>query len=972
MGDNPGCTRRDFLRGAITLASVGFYASAADARGGAPVPSMPSREIIYPDDAFSRPAIDRLPVFATLSGCSIAGGVVDRAARFAENKLSLAGTRTLWRFSSRDAASTALIIDERIRRSPESASFHIKNASAEPVTVSLGVNELAWLPVRENLAVNWTLGQGQTVAAGERKELTFRFSEASPTSQTDRKAPRYPLFGIVITASGIKTGVPYEIVLSDLVVRYPDAAGISVTRLECDSPLKAGRDAAFGLAVAGSAENRVIDLEVRREAHVMWRIRLSSAETTALGEGPLEIRRRVPWYLAAGRYSAGIVVDGYRAPGPECSVEVANVARPPLPMAERRLYNGRPTFFLDGKPRAWQGYASYDYQPGSVADFGANGATVFCVTACAGKHVHNVCDATIVAPDRHDYGGLDERVSFSLQANPNALIFLRVSLALPRFWSDQHQSELARVRTDQGDLIWEETGTPAPSLASELWRRDQAEALRDLVRHCKSQPWAGRLAGFLLTCEVTEEWFAWGCNDGLYSDYSHPNQSRFAKWMADQGLPTAQIPPPGVRKCAGSDVYPDTTDGRLAASYNQYASELTVDTIGFFAEVVKRETENSSLVGAFYGYVIQLSGEPRQVLAGHSALRKVLDDPSIDFICGIPLLDFRDLTNGYNPYTSATDSILAAGKLLCNENDMFSWLHPILWHTEFDPADPRAAAISMHRRECANDAVHGVVSQKFSLMASWHHDAALQADFALQAKVNARALNYDRTPAEEIAFVVDESTLDWTPPEAKLPGVAHKQLLRNLGRTGAPVGVWLLSDLDRLPERVKLVVIPHAVAPKPDDITKLRPLIQRGGRTLLICGPVGLVDRASGRWDPGAPADILGLPISVTEGRTTGEAARDLRNGGRLIWRGTADLSTDQLRQMIERAGVHCYAPKGCFVHASFELVAITSPAGAEVVVHWPSKCSTIDLFDGWRGSGTSIKCPFAAGQTRLFAVKPI
>ena len=48
------------------------------------------------------------------------------------------------------------------------------------------------------------------------------------------------------------------------------------------------------------------------------------------------------------------------------------------------------------------------------------------------------------------------------------------------------------------------------------------------------------------------------------------------------------------------------------------------------------------------------------------------------------------------------------------------------------PPIPRAAAISMHRRECANDAVHGVVSQKFSLMASWHSDAKLHADFARQ------------------------------------------------------------------------------------------------------------------------------------------------------------------------------------------------------------------------------------------------
>ena len=34
--------------------------------------------------------------------------------------------------------------------------------------------------------------------------------------------------------------------------------------------------------------------------------------------------------------------------------------------------------------------------------------------------------------------------------------------------------------------------------------------------------------------------------------------------------------------------------------------------------------------------------------------------------------------------------------------------------------------------------------------------------------------------------------------------------LRELGRTDAPVGVWLLSDADRLPDRIKPVVVEAA------------------------------------------------------------------------------------------------------------------------------------------------------------------
>jgi len=166
-----------------------------------------------------------------------------------------------------------------------------------------------------------------------------------------------------------------------------------------------------------------------------------------------------------------------------------------------------------------------------------------------------------------------------------------------------------------------------------------------------------------------------------------------------------------------------------------------------------------------------------------------------------------------------------------------------------------------------------------------------------------------------------------------------------------------------------------------------------------------LVDRKFGKWRPDAPGEILGLPIRVDnrplpgkmalgadkspvesigslrpraglegegilryEDGTTAGAERELAGGGRLIWCGAPPLSTDLLRRWVERAAVHCYAPAGCFAHASRELVSITSSVAGEGELHWPEKCGVEDLFDGWRASGTETPCPFAAGQTRLFA----
>ena len=81
-------------------------------------------------------------------------------------------------------------------------------------------------------------------------------------------------------------------------------------------------------------------------------------------------------------------------------------------------------------------------------------------------------------------------------------------------------------------------------------------------------------------------------------------------------------------------------------------------------------------------------------------------------------------------------------------------------------------------------------------------------------------------------------------------------------------------------------------------------------------------------------------------------------------------LSTEQMRQWAQEAGVHLYAPQEYFVYSSKELVSVTSPKAGEVKLTWPKKVVIRDLFDGWEGSGREIACPFDAGQTRLFAVR--
>jgi len=1018
--------RREFLASSAVVAA-GLLTSGVPPSGAAggeePPRDVSAAEAVYLDLAFSRPLQDRWPVFSTLSGCAVGLDALARAVHLPQCDLRLQdgpqGLYANWRFTPRGIDSVSLRLDEKLRRAPAEITLELLNRSALPVGVALQVQELPWVPGRENQAVLWTLGEAQTAAPAERYSLTFVWPDCLCPELPTPRPPRFPMSAVFLQFQGLQGGAEYDLDLLSFTVHH-GAPSLRLRSLQVPETLRPGAEARFALvSEGGGTPTEELSIEVRQGSWVLWRIVLSDDERRRLHAGECVIAHTVPWYLGSGEVEIGFVADGYRVAGHDGGEMVARSrvvpggGTPRLALAERRSHNGRPTCFVDGEPFAWCGYSSADFQPGNVAEFGAHGTGVFCIPTNAGAHIyHHTAAPTLVAPGEWDFGELEQRVGMSLQANPDARLMLRVSLGMPPFWTQAHEGEQVLVETVAGRVPWYEyTAYQAPSLASEAWRRDQAEALRELLRYCTSRPWASRLIGFWLTGEVTEEWFAWGSNDGQYADYSGPTAGRFATWLADRGSPGADVslPTPEQRDVKDRDLYPDTADGQRAAAYSRFYSELTAETILHFARVVKEETGGRSLVGAFYGYVIQLAGEPRQSSGGNMALRPLLESEAVDFLGGIPLHDFRRLAGGYDPYISATESILAAGKLYCNENDLFSWLHPVIWYTEYDAGNPRAGAIAMHRRECANDAVHGAVSQRFGLMSSWHHDAELQADFALQSRVCAEALSLDRTPVEQIALLVDDSSFAWTPPESTLARRTNKELLHRLGHTGAPVGVWLLSDAGRLPERIRFVVVASGAACDAETLAGLRGLLFAGGRTVLVVGTPGLVDPARGVRQPQVVAELLELPIRVVEEPRPGgmvlnsdgswitpeegtvcpraeldqpgflrypdgpaaSAEAPLPNGGRLLWCGLPPLTTWPLLKWAKEAGVHTYAPDGCFVWASRELVSITAPAQGDVEIRLPNSSVVKDLFDGWVGRGEVIACPFSTGQTRLFRVSP-
>jgi len=467
----------------------------------------------------------------------------------------------------------------------------------------------------------------------------------------------------------------------------------------------------------------------------------------------------------------------------------------------------------------------------------------------------------------------------------------------------------------------------------------------------------------------------------------------------------------------------------LTAAYNQFESHLNAAVVNRFARAVKEETAGRSLVGCHYGCLFVLADTISQGRGRiMSSLTDVLDSPYIDFVAGVIAPKHWGL-NSHDIYSVPFEAIGLRGKHYMLSNDHTFHVTPgvgLPWgNPVFDPDNVVRGDRYMQQRVIANAAIHGVSPHWFGLRPTWWASKPTADTIAEMTEVFNRAAALDATSLDEVALVVDHTGYDWLQDKARFLRSNSLLLYRTLQRTGAPLSTWLLTDIDKLPSRIRMVVVGFADAPRAEDLAKLRNLIAQGGRTIAVIGRPGLVDTRTGDWHPEAPAELLGLPIRLSEDREkaalvagpeqkgiadryreanygspdpwvgmglpkegflsdrdlspvpravvdgpsklqfeNGEGAfaeRPLDGGGRLLWCSVPPLNSAIWRHWLEEAGVHFYAPLNYFVHAGKELVSITAPETGKAVIRFPEAVRVKDLFDASATGATGVLAGSAA-----------
>ncbi len=456
--------------------------------------------------------------------------------------------------------------------------------------------------------------------------------------------------------------------------------------------------------------------------------------------------------------------------------------------------NGIPEIEVDGKIISTNAYVTYFTENSTYDDFTKAGFNLYSICTYFTKLPINEDTGFTGArtgifdvKGKPDYSEFDSDVEKLLKANKNAMIFPRIYISMPMWWLKEHPEEcvVAAITPEGREMLF-----------SDKFREDGGELLRQFIRHINSMPYANNIIGYQVSGGTTQEWFHFG-RDGSFCANAFPY---FEKFMAERK--------PGVKY---------EFDKFMNREYNDdfvdFSNDTTVVTVDHFARIAKEECNYKQIVGAFYGYSVEVQNP----LSGTHALDKLIDSPNIDFYCSpVSYAHCRPL--GYDWITMLPeDSLKLHGKIYVCEADVRTLLsrYPDECRKDItikvnyrDPiwlgGPTEQLSIYQVRKPFAKLLTHSRGSWWFDMWGGWYATENLMAELKMQKEISEMQTKEVLDTKHKSAVLIDEKMYKHFPEDDR-----QREFCTRLSSSGVLYDMFLTSDIDRIYDKYDTFYMPY-------------------------------------------------------------------------------------------------------------------------------------------------------------------
>jgi hypothetical protein len=537
-------------------------------------------------------------------------------------------------------------------------------------------------------------------------------------------------------------------------------------------------------------------------------------------------------------------------------------------LTEVRKYRDVPTLFINGKPHAAMTYMTYNAAFEHVAEFSKAEVPIVSFSTTPDHSYFNMAPDSWRAPGHFDYTDFEKRVERILATHPNAYLLPRLYICTPRWWNDAHPEEMM-VGHMQSPT--EATLGRFPSFSSIAWKKASGNALTRFIRYVERQPYADRIIGYHLASGFTEEWYYTGYWDDVTQDFSEPQRRAFGRWLQERyktvdrlrqawedrivSFKTVTVPGRPERMNTDLGEFRGVSGvNRKVADYYEFHSHTVANAIRYFSALAKSACGHRKIIGAFYGYLMEMPVAEM----GHIALREVLQCPDVNFMTAPSSYSHRYVARGASLFMAPLASVRAHGKLWIDENDLRT--HHVPYVNGFFPTTSPKETENIQLRELAHVLTEATGMWWFDMRGGWYADPATMSSIRRMASLADKALHFNRSSAAQIAVVLDARSLCYLRPGTQFtaPLISNQRL--DLVRLCAPVDYLLLDDLPSS-RPYRFYIFLNAFRIDPQQRKTIQRIVRRNGCWSLWISAAGLL---GDQVNAAGIEQLTGIPVKFS------------------------------------------------------------------------------------------------------------
>jgi beta-galactosidase len=547
-----------------------------------------------------------------------------------------------------------------------------------------------------------------------------------------------------------------------------------------------------------------------------------------------------------------------------------------------------------------------------------------------------------------DLHELSDEINIVMDADPEAWLLVRLNIDPPAWWEERYP---------EGCCLLGDGTTLRQSFASVLWRDHTEKAVRLVLQQISEKSYAERLICMHVAGSQTEEWMYRAKPEVGFQDFNTDRLAAFRGWISDaydgdvgklrsawrdESLAFNTVVPADITCLEIEQRWRDVDIERSLIDTFRFHSEVVADTIDYFCRVIKDESHNRLLTGAFYGYSCYI-GDPR---LGHYALGKLLESPYLDILAS-PNVYHRVPGEDWPPM-AAVDSVRLHGKLWCAENDTRTFCTNLLRDVAPDVCPegqydtgvwigPESLDVSVNIlwKDAGRMLAGGYGGWWFDMWGGWYSDPALLEVLNGLQEISSLYPNQDIPAMQPEVCVIHNEELCFY--DASI-GELTEEILGSrfaLSKTGAPYTIVLPGDIDLLPQASYGFVWMRG------DAGEAGWLLRPGGVTLRTTFTGSVLYDADGN-------ELKSFP-------------------------GVLSFTAGELGELYRLAGVHLYGDSGDVLYAGRGWVVLHAVEAGEKVTRLPFVARITDAVRRTvLGESDMVTLTLRQYETVLLYVEPI